>query len=412
MKKITLAIAAAILPSFGLAQSADAIQEKLDALQQEIDALKSKPLVAGKTEFDMGGFIKLDAMWSSYSDTDRAGASVGDDFLVPSQVAVGDGSNGGESLFDMSAKTSRIYVKSVTDTGAGKLKSYIEMDFQTSGDERIIHRSSTGLRHAFVDYMPNDKTSILAGQTWTTFFNVGALPETVDFIGPTSGVIFNRQAQLRYTRKLASGGSFMLSAENPSTGFNDGGSGIAGSNFDDATMPDIVARYNGKSGNFSYSAAVMVREIRYDDGTLANKETAPALSLSGKYVFGNGDDLKFMVSNGHLGRYIALNAFRDGVIRADGGIDLISVTGAYVAYKHKWNDKLRSNLIYATSTADNPSSAVGDLTKTVTNTNINLMYSPAPKMTFGAEYIIAERETESGADGDLSRLQFTAKYVF
>jgi hypothetical protein len=40
------------------------------------------------------------------------------------------------------------------------------------------------------------------------------------------------------------------------------------------------------------------------------------------------------------------------------------------------------------------------------------MYSPTKKLTFGAEYLIAEREVESGDDGDLTRLQFTSKWAF
>ncbi|TMP26646.1 porin, partial [Pseudoalteromonas rubra] len=42
----------------------------------------------------------------------------------------------------------------------------------------------------------------------------------------------------------------------------------------------------------------------------------------------------------------------------------------------------------------------------------NLLYSPVKKLTFGVEFKHAERETESGADGDLDRLQFSAKYAF
>jgi hypothetical protein len=33
-------------------------------------------------------------------------------------------------------------------------------------------------------------------------------------------------------------------------------------------------------------------------------------------------------------------------------------------------------------------------------------------MDFGIEYMRANREVESGADGDLDRFQFSAKYAF
>lgn len=430
MKKMMCSALLALSPCWVFAQADTAVQTQIDQLQKQLDELqkqvksnekshqslsdkwKQQPLLSTGTTFDMGGFVKVDAMWSQYSDRSRHGA-VGDDFLVPSVIAVGDGANEGDALFDITAKTSRIYFKSTTplDNG-GKVSSYIELDFQTKGDERIVHRSNTGLRHVFLDYSPNQNSTLRVGQAWSTFFNVGSLPETVDFVGPTSGLIFARQAQVRYTRKLDNGSSWSVAAENPSSGFHDGGSGVNNNNFDDSLIPDVVARYNGKAGDFSYSLAGIYREVRYDTGALVGKEAAPGISFSGKYVLDNGDDFKFMISNGHLGRYIALNAFRDGVVRANGDIDLIDITGGFLAYKHKWTDTVRSTVSYAMATADNPESAITDLTKTVSNLNVNLMYSPSKKTTFGAEYILGERETESGADGDLSRIQFTAKYVF
>jgi hypothetical protein len=44
--------------------------------------------------------------------------------------------------------------------------------------------------------------------------------------------------------------------------------------------------------------------------------------------------------------------------------------------------------------------------------HLNLIYSPVPKMDFGVELLYAEREVESGDDGDLTRLQFSAKYAY
>jgi hypothetical protein len=371
--------------------------------------------VMAETTFKYGGFIKFDAMFSQYSDQARAG-NVGDDFLVPSTIAVGNGSAEGDRVFDSNAKFSRLNFTTMTDTEAGQVKSFIEMDFNASNDERLTNQASNGLRHAFFSLTQEDGSSILTGQTWSTFFNTGALPEAVDFVGPTSGAIFVRQPQVRYTMAMGSG-KLMVAAENSSAGFYDdrGGSGLGsaeGNNLDTATLPDLIARYDNKAGDVNYSAAVMLRQIGYNDGTNDEAESGFAITLSGKYVLGNGDDLKFMLSNGNLGRYIALNAFRDGGIKADGSIDLNTVTGGYVAYKHNWNEKLRSTVMYAFSDADNSEEIVTDVTKSINNININLMYSPAPKLTFGAEYMIAERETESGINGDLSRIQFTSKWAF
>ena len=52
------------------------------------------------------------------------------------------------------------------------------------------------------------------------------------------------------------------------------------------------------------------------------------------------------------------------------------------------------------------------VTSEATSIHVNLIWSPVPKMDFGIEYMHANREVESGADGDLDRIQFSAKYAY
>ncbi|MAZ89356.1 MAG: porin [Cellvibrionaceae bacterium] len=420
---LALAVGATLMLS-ALPSLADAdMQKRVEMLERELMALKTQlqekeeiqlkkgvELKKG-TRFQYGGYVKLDGMWSKNSDQRRAN-NVGDDFLVPSTIAVGDESNEGDAVFDSNAKFSRLWFKTRTETDAGLLTSYIETDFNGSNDERLTNQSVSGLRHAFVNWDYSESDSLLLGQTWSTFFNVGALPETLDFVGPTSGTVFVRQAQARWTHKMGDGTSFMLAAENPSVSMYDAGGGFEANDIDESSMPDLIARYNGKAGNFSYSLAAMGREISYDTGSQSDDEMGFGVSLSGKWVFENGDDLKFMVNHGNLGRYVGLNAFRDAAVEIDGDIDLIDMTGGFIAYRHHWNEKFRSTFSYAMSSADNSDDILSDVTETISNANINLMYSPTKKLTLGAEFIYAEREVESGLDGDLERLQFMGKWAF
>ncbi|WP_423897615.1 DcaP family trimeric outer membrane transporter [Candidatus Pelagadaptatus aseana] len=143
----------------------------------------------------------------------------------------------------------------------------------------------------------------------------------------------------------------------------------------------------------------------YDDET----ENLTAFSVSGKYAFENGNDLKFMYTTGNPGRYLALGTWEDAYV--DGSdLKALDVDGWYIAYKHKWNSKWRSNFVYAASEADNPLD--GDSTESIYNANINLIYSPTPKMSLGAEYVTGEKELKNGDDGDATRVQFTAKYAW
>ena len=385
----------------------DQVAKVSKAARQSAD---SKLKLGDGTTLSYGGYIRVNGTYNDYQDGTRPG-NIGDEILVPSTIPVGGQSEGAQ--FDSDIKTSRLFLKTSTDTSVGLLKSYLELDFLTSdGDERISNSAHSRTRHAYFAWDYSKDASLMIGQSWSTFLNVGALPEAVDFIGPTSGSIFNRQTQVRWTRKLGGGGSFMLAAENPSTGLTDAGSGVAGSDVDDNSIPDIVARYNGKVGGHSYTLAALGRQISYDDDVLDENEFGLALNLSGKVVFGNGDDLKYSLSHGNLGRYIALNAFRDGGIDAAGNLDLTEVTGGYVAYRHHWSEKLRSTIQYAISTADLADGLASSNTETVANLNLNLVYSPTPKLSFGGALIKASRELENGVEGELNRFQVMAKYAF
>lgn len=364
------------------------------------------------TRIEIGGFMKLDSQFSDYSDGNAATAGIGEDFLVPSTIPVGG--EGGDTKFDSHAKSSRLFIKSRTAVAGGEVRTHLEMDAMASGqgDERISNSYSRRLRHAYVDWRMDDRRSLLAGQTWSTFFNVGALPEGMDFVGPV-GTIFERQPQLRYTHKIGDG-SLHLAAENPATTLYNG----TENPYDDSGTPDLVLRYDNSAGDFSYSVASMSRELSYDDGTDRESERGHAISVSGKYRFG-ADDLRFMLSSGNaLGRYMGLNGYRAGIIESGGDIELIDQSGGFIALRHLWGEAWRSNLVLSASEADNPDSVSDTTASAYRSMHLNLLYSPIPKMTLGGEYILANKEVEntSGAltddEGELQRLQFSVKYVF
>src|SRR3546814_10282620 len=75
------------------------------------------------------------------------------------------------------------------------------------GNEVSTNTHGLTLRQAFVTW-----NNWLAGQAWSNFQDVAALPEAVDFVGVTEGTTFVRQAQIRYTN-----GPFSVALENPHT---------------------------------------------------------------------------------------------------------------------------------------------------------------------------------------------------
>ena len=91
----------------------------------------------------------------------------------------------------------------------------------------------------------------------------------------------------------------------------------------------------------------------------------------------------------------------------------IDSTGVFGSYRHLWSDKWRSNLTLGYLSVDNDTDLTGlNVTRHASSVHFNLIYSPQPKLDFGAELMYADREIESGADGDMTRLQFSAKYAY
>ncbi|KZX60659.1 hypothetical protein A3709_00925 [Halioglobus sp. HI00S01] len=292
----------------------------------------------------------------SYSEG-KPGNNLIEDFLVPSLIPVSDGSADSYSSSNLHAKTSRFFLTTATDTDVGKISTRVELDFLlgNSGDERISNSWNSRLRHAFVRWNYDEGKSLLAGQTWSTFFNVGALPNQIDFVGPV-GTLFNRQPMVRWTS-----GGLKLAAENATTRLNyavsdgKGGFGLSApvDNFH-AGIPDLVARYNGKAGDLNWSVAGILRELSYDSSSAADAQMGYGLSLSGKWLLGE-DDLRFMMSYGDaLGRYLGLNAFNDGYVNADGDIENLDQWGALLSYQHFWNPEWSSSFTLSMAAADNP----------------------------------------------------------
>ena len=282
----------------------------------------------------------------------------------------------------------------------------VELDFLATndGNERVSNSYSPRLRHAFFTY-----NKWLFGQTWMTFFNVGALPENLDFVGPAESTIFGRQAMIRYTT-----GNWQFAAENPETTITPYGGGRIVA--DDNVLPDLVARYNWKWDGGNLTVAGIFRELAYENNSAGIDESTNGygVSASGKFMFGR-NDLRWMVSTGSgLGRYMGLNTANGAFLDMDGNLEAIDSTGGFVSWRQFWNDKWRSNFTLGYLTVDNDTEEMGTagVTSEASSFHVNLIYSPVPKMDFGIEYMHANREVESGVDGDLDRIQFSAKYAY
>jgi hypothetical protein len=196
------------------------------------------------TTYKFGGYAKFDAMFTDYSDGTPDGNSLMRQFYYTPQIPIGDGTGSSDMTADFQARETRINFRADTTTGGGdKITAFIEMDFLTHGDgnEVVSNSYSPRLRHAFIKY---NKWTF--GQTWSTFMDVAALPEALDFVGPAESTTFIRQSMIRYTT-----GNLELAVENPQTFVADPGD-VGGNERDRSTAPDMIARYTFKLDGGSY----------------------------------------------------------------------------------------------------------------------------------------------------------------
>jgi hypothetical protein len=392
-----------------LLEATQELQTRQEELTQQIAAPREqedKGFRVGNTTVAYAGYVKLDAISQRTSGGQLPGNSILRDFLIPGAIPVGGASSGFDTEF--SARQTRFILKTATDVGSEhKLSSHIELDFNVTdgGDERVSNSFSPRLRQAFITY-----DNWLFGQAWSTFQNVGALPDSLDFIGVTPGTVFDRQPQIRWTK-----GGLQLAAEQPETAVttSTGARVLAG----DDQLPDFVARYNWSGDWGSISTAGILRQLHVskdDLNGIDDSAMAYGLSVSGKINVGERDDFRFMATAGDgLGRYIGINIVNDAAIDANGMLDPIFTYSGFAAYRHYWTDKVRSTVAGSYFKADNPVLLTSNLvTDESWNALANIIWNPVSPLDIGIELMYAERTLEDGRSGNLQRIQFSTRYNF
>lgn len=369
----------------------------------------------GSTTVRIDGFFKAFASVSHYSGGTVPDDSVGRDFYNPGLIPVGGVGDSHETEFN--AKQTRITLSTSTPFGGHTVDGLLEVDFQVApgtGNHRVTSAYNPGLRRAYVSYR-----GFLAGQDWTTFQNIDALPETTDFIGVTEGTIFVRQAMFRYTQRLGPRLSLAVAAESPETSFTTLDSTTingAGNN----RVPDLATRLTWTPAWGEVSLAGVARELTVVDTTGARDSVFGwGVSLAGKIPIGrpNGfTDFRFMITHGDgIGRYVGLNFLPDAVFSdADGGtLRPVRLTAGFAALRIGLTDRLRSTVMGSFQNGDYPTGfAVDGDNRRAWSGAINLFYTPIPNFDLGIEFRHGRRELNSGDSGTVDQGQLAVKYTF
>lgn len=372
-----------------------------------------------ETTYKWGGYIKLDG---AYSTSSRGRTSdVADYVLIPGAIAVPDPGNNGN--FSISGRESRFWFQTSTPTGGhGPVVTHIEIDFvgfdAGLGNEITSNPSSPRLRHAYGTWR-----GLLAGQFWSTWMDLDALPEKNDF-GSPAGRVFARQGQVRFTRKLPSlGGELQLAVENPESTLTVQAPGDAAQGTQlvptDDLMPDTVAKVVTRGAWGHLAAAGIARLIRSDGALAAAATTSDSKlgfggQLSGKVMLGERNNLRFTATYGRgIGRYIAFGGYRDGEIDAQGDISLVNVAAGILSGQVWLTDTVRVNLVGSASQSSGNADALADsVNKRLVTVHSNVMWSAAETVRLALEHVFVQRVLESDVSGTMHRIQASARYTF
>lgn len=283
----------------------------------------------------------------------------------------------------------------------GDVTAFMEFDLYGGGGNEVVSNSTNPrVRHAFIKYQ-----DLLVGQTWTTFMSTAALPETLDFAGPTVAEVFIRQSQIRYSIN-----GFEFSIENPETngdgevGASSSGVGLSGNNADsEEDTPDLIGKYTFKGDWGQVSTAAMVRKV--DQGDEGLDDTAFAFSVAGKIMIGQ-DDIRFQVNAGEPGRYVGPALTTDIVIDPNTGKAKVEETIAIAAaYRHIWQKDLRSTLFYGVAETD-------ILERERAHWGVNLIKDLDAHLTTGVELGNFKVSDTGGPKADSYYLQMSLKFGF
>jgi hypothetical protein len=354
-------------------------------------------LFGTKTWIKLGGYAKLDMI----ADSTKVGNP---NMFITSKIPVEQEADyGKDGHFAMHAKQTRLSLELRSPTKLGSLKIYYENDFFNNNTEPSMDYR---LRHFY-----GQIANLTVGQTWSTFYDPDANPDTLDFEGP--GVLpVLRQPEARYTLPFMKKTMFAaVAVEQPKSDLGNLPAGADGRN----TLPDFTThwRWEGKPGHVQVGG--VLRALSFDSNTPGLSDDSAlgwGVNVSGGLKTFSKDNLIASFSYGDgIGRYIQdLPSGSGGVVDANGELQTLTAWGAMVGYRHQWSENWRSTASYSYVQLDNRLEQ-GDFAYDQTHyAQGNLIWAPTKNFYVGIEYIYGHKETRNGNDGDDHRVQLSFQY--
>lgn len=349
----------------------------------------------GKTSAKPYGFIRADMLH------DFKGQPTGKFSNLHTQPL--DSTHPVENKTSFTAAVTRVGVDFKSPTAIGNIGGKIEGDFWGNGG---TGNATFRIRHAYLT-----SGNWLFGQTWSPFAAQDYRAETVDSLGIV-GSSNRRVSQIRYSRPVNTSTTFMLAAEEDTSG--------------DARFPALSARLEyklaEKKGAFTLSS--MLHEKRGTVTRVVNNQTQTAVDEKVGYGAALGAWYQLDVANKLTGQLFHVKGdgtFNQGTGRgfsvnaATAEVYFDEYNSAQLGLTHTFNPKIRSTLALSwVDFNDSSDYAIANPTsnKNLTQATINVFYTPAQNLAFASEYTYGKREVFKGDEGKQSHLNLMAQYSF
>ncbi|MEG1553706.1 MAG: hypothetical protein RRZ64_05275 [Rikenellaceae bacterium] len=328
-------------------------------------------------------------------------------FQVPQIPTSLDGMS--HSQFRLNAGTSTLFIKSISRSRVlGDVTTYISMNF-------LGNNYSPELRQAYIKVK-----GFTLGQAWSTATDLDAIPPTIDYWGPSGGVIMRTQL-IRYENKICKNMSFGIAAEMPSVG------GTYKDSYNHSitqSVPDFIGylQYSwGKGHNSHIRATGIFRDMAYynDIDKNSKMEMGWGAQISGLATFCPWATMYFSGTVGKgIARYIndmgGLNYDLMPDVNAPGDMRMTSMYGMFIGMQFNLTKDVFVSGTYSQSMIFDTKNV--DLSGTDYRYSQyivgNIFWNVTDYMIMGLEYQRGINNEFNKDQGHANRISLSAKYSF
>ncbi len=367
------------------------------------------------TDVSIGGYAKLMMIYDTGGKV-RTGPYEGD-VIAAYDIPLDGSPTADKEDFRMTARESRLFLKTTTPSDTGTISTHVEGDFYGEGGTGTYSNSrSFRLRHAYGSWT-NGGHILLAGQTWSTFMDLAAALPPMD-LSSDPGMTFVRQPMIRYQYNFNPGHYLAVAAENPDNGLTAAGPVSYIKNPGESAelkMPDVVLKYFYANKLLHVSPKVVLRSFELD----GESTSGYGLSLTSHVNIGKGHKIYASVLYGDgIGRYGGLGVNSGVGLTDDGDIETVG----FISYNGGVSLAITESLLFAVGAgyAENDeddyngdNSVLTDSAfKTAFSWHSNIFWKITDSMDCAFGVTGYEKEVMGGGEGDMMRFQSFIRYSF